>query len=395
MKFKYFLFILFWLAEATIGPGDKKSSKKEQKDTQIDFKSNQSVFERNFVLKDLKNVIEIVKYHRSYSNDIQKKFSNSILGYVTPWNSHGYEVCKIFAKKFSQISPVWLQIKKIKSKKYEFSGSHDIDENWMNVVKEKSESKVEFLPRILFEKWTPQDLYSLFNDEQEMQSLIKMLIKNSNKYKFSGYTLEIYIQLNGYSKPDINHFINDLANELHKIGKKLVLVVPPAVSSNGRPSKASHVVFSREDFNDLKDVVDGFSLMTYDFSSNSGKVGANAPLKWMRDNVEYLSDNNKYRKKILMGLNFYGIKYSLTGAQPEPIVGNSLIELFSNSKVEVKFDSTSEEHSFYVNGDDGRYLVFYPTLYSIHRRIELANELNVGLSIWELGQGLDYFYDLL
>jgi len=63
-------------------------------------------------------------------------------------------------------------------------------------------------------------------------------------------------------------------------------------------------------------LVDGLSLMTYDFSVGSGKAGPNAPLSWMRACVENLDPDEEHRKKILLGLNFYGYMYSAQGGAP-------------------------------------------------------------------------------
>ena len=78
--------------------------------------------------------------------------------------------------------------------------------------------------------------------------------------------------------------------------------------------------FTEEHFKQLAPLVDGFSLMTYDFPAGSGKSGPNAPLPWMKSCVENLDPERKYRSKILLGMNFYGYVYSSQGGSP--VVGH-------------------------------------------------------------------------
>ena len=78
-------------------------------------------------------------------------------------------------------------------------------------------------------------------------------------------------------------------------------------------------------------------------------------------------------------------------------VGHEYIKLLKDAPTNTKFkwDNEAEEHFIEVKSGGRKHTVFFPSLNSIQNRILLAKELGTGLSIWELGQGLDYFYDLL
>lgn len=387
-NFKFLLlFSTFIIVSSTFAPDDKKKSKKVKP-------AAESVVERGLVRDEIE-LDEIVKNHAVYCDKCKnlKNFENKILGYVTPWNARGYDIAKVFAKKIDLVSPVWLQIQRVGRKTYQFTGTHDIDMKWINTVKKKSNQTSLLVPRILFEKLKMEDLHALFNDEEEIDSLAKMLLSKSIDFQFDGYVLEIYMQLSGYGKNNINHLVSDLARTLHKQKKLLILVIPPIMMDKEK-------IFDKTDFDLLKDEIDAFSLMTYDYYSHSGLIGPNAPIDWIRENIEYFTDDPQYRQKILLGLNFYGMRFVTNSMgkpimQPEPILGKDYIKFIKNSKLNLKWEENYKEHILISIEKNQQTFVFYPTLSSLNNRIELARELGTGLSIWELGQGLDYFYDLL
>jgi spore germination protein YaaH len=69
---------------------------------------------------------------------------------------------------------------------------------------------------------------------------------------FDGVTLEVGAP--GY----LSTFVEHLGNQLHSVGKELILVVPP--------NRENGVVFNNKIFKALLGSVNYFSLMTYDFS---------------------------------------------------------------------------------------------------------------------------------
>lgn len=339
-------------------------------------------------------------------NTTYRHFPLPVLAYITPWNSRGYDLAKTFNSKFTHLSPVWYNLKS-QGGSLVLEGRHDADVGWISDIRMLGQAQL--VPRFVLEAG-PLDY--LVQKEKNKAKLIDLIVAECKEMEYDGIVLESWSRWAAFGvlhDPSIRNaaisFINLLGEALHStISRRtnnrlqLFYVIGPPHSD-----KLQEYDFGPNDLQRLSEAVDGFSLMTYDFSSPQNP-GPNAPLNWIRSTLQLLlgssstsANSRNLGHKIFLGINFYGNDFMLSGGLGGgAITSREYLNLLEKQKPVLQWEKNSAEHFFvYVDANGISHAVFYPSLKSLSVRLDEARSWGVGLSIWEIGQGFDYFLDLL
>ncbi|PKI40506.1 chitinase domain-containing protein 1 [Punica granatum] len=359
----------------------------------------------NRLVKTDVNYQEILAEHiKAPENASHRNFVNPVLAYVTPWNSKGYELAKRFSSRLTHISPVWYEVKS-RDGTLVLEGRHNADIGWISELRMKGDSQI--LPRVVLEA-APKEF---LGKKKQRSEAIKLIVTECKEMGYDGVVLESWSRWMAYGvlhDPNLRalalQFIRDLGRELHSVNSEknteqhlqLIYVIGPP-----RSEKLEVHDFGPGDLQSLSDVVDGFSMMTYDFSGPHSP-GPNAPLNWIRYVLKLLlgmtqSASPRLARKIFLGINFYGNDFILSGGLGGgAITGADYLSLLEKHRPSLQWEKNSAEHFFlYSDDDEANRAVFYPSLMSIFTRLEEARNWGTGISIWEIGQGLEYFFDIL
>lgn len=72
-------------------------------------------------------------------------------------------------------------------------------------------------------------------------------------------------------------------------------------------------------------------------------------------------------------------------------MAHQYLDLLRQHQPALEWDDGAEELSFTYQNTRR---VYYPSTRFLHQRMEIARLRVAGIAIWELGQGLEIFYDL-
>lgn len=227
-------------------------------------------------------------------------------------------------------------------------------------------------------------VHRLLSDPQARRRAVENLALEAARYGVTGINLD-FENVPPSDREALSAFVRDLAERLHRDGRKLT-VATPAKSSDG-PASAHFAAF---DYEALGRYADGVWLMTYDQHYRTGPPGPIASVEWVEKVVRHAVSRIPSHK-ILLGLPAYGYEWgdgeaarALTYAQAMSRLDRLGATLRWHPTYKVPYFTVGSRHVWFEN----RYSAGYKLL--LVGRYELG-----GIAIWRLGQEDPGMWDVI
>ncbi|MRS04115.1 hypothetical protein EG832_12980 [bacterium] len=221
--------------------------------------------------------------------------------------------------------------------------------------------------------------------------IISQLVSLSQSEGYSGVNIDLediaYPGKTEEARADFSAFIHELAEKLHKTGKKLIISVP-GKSTDDINNEWTYPF----DLAALGKEADYLQLMTYDQHGSWGDPGPVSGVDWLQEVLNYTTSIVE-PSKLLIGLPAYGYDWDLSTYDPEKwtysTTSFSWIDvpmLYAKQGVETHWDAAS--HSPYVTYTENRHdhVAWFENTESITAKVKLVPQHKLGgFSVWALG----------
>ncbi len=240
----------------------------------------------------------------------------------------------------------------------------------------------------------------VLNSTEIQDSLIAEIIQNMQNKGYGGLDIDFEFV---YPQDAVLYgdFIGKLAGELNPLGYEVVAALAPKTSDTQRG-----LLYEGHNYRAIGDNANAVLLMTYEWGYTYGPPLAVAPIRNVRQVVEYALGIIP-SEKIFLGIPNYGYDWTLPYVKGESVADSishvEAIQLAARYGAEIQYDEVSQSPWFRYTDNEGReHEVWFEDVRSIQQKFNLINEKNLrGAGYWNLMRPfqqnwslLDYMFDV-
>lgn len=334
----------------------------------------------------------ILHYHdKSFGDASEKKFANDFLVFVTPWHKKGYEIAVQYAKKIQYVCPVWFDLKTDSEAKgelaFKIEGEHNIDRDWIKQLK-NSNPNIKIYPRIYLDAKEHEKM-SILNRGLPVTILANRIMGYIRQYNdvFDGLMFDSpLVNYMSYLQFDLQGVLLKLSEMLGDADKGLILSFMTKLEDG-----------KIHNLDKMMNIAEKILIMTYDYNSRDNAENPISPVNWIKDNLDHIFDELNLnprivKQKLLFGIPMYGYLMNFQRKSKDAIINKIYLQMLQEELPPIIYNNDAEECM--IKFPSKALQINYPCLKFVKKRIEIAEYYEVGLFVWEAGQGLDYFYEL-
>ncbi|MBQ9736845.1 MAG: LysM peptidoglycan-binding domain-containing protein [Clostridia bacterium] len=239
------------------------------------------------------------------------------------------------------------------------------------------------------------ELASLVLNNPDIQDkLIGEIIENMQEKGYTGLDIDFEFV---YPEDSLLYgdFIGKLRENLNPLGYEVIAALAPKISDTQRG-----LLYEGHNYRAVGDNADAVLLMTYEWGYTYGPPLAVAPIRNVRQVVEYALGIIP-PEKIFLGIPNYGYDWTLPFVKGESradsISNVEAIQLAARYGAEIQFDEVSQAPWFRYTDEAGRaHEVWFEDVRSVQQKFNLINEKGLrGAGYWNLMRPFQQNWSLL
>ncbi|MGF9978180.1 glycosyl hydrolase family 18 protein [Viridibacillus arvi] len=205
------------------------------------------------------------------------------------------------------------------------------------------------------------------------------IVKNNN---FAGVNIDFEL-LKDYDAADYVTFIRMVRNRLSPEGYTTSVALP-AKTDDTTPWTKGY------DYKGIGAAADFVFLMAYDFHHGGGEPGPVAPIKEVRQTIQY-AKNHMNANKIILGVPNYGYDWTMAGdgsvISARAIAVGDAVNTAMTNQVPIQYSNQYHQAHFeYWDALGIRHIIWFEDSRSRAQKLQLVVDYKIkGIGIWQLG----------